>query len=166
MQVTETAAKFASRWVDAWKQRQLAPLLSLFSDDADYKNSTLNVYARGKKELTHLFAKMLHDCDGTIALQSVQEEGRKVTVTWVRTCTRVLGYDGNIHTPSCQTIRFAGLSRLEIVSGRVQVCLEDWFEYLDAIQRLLFERTLPAASIIVKDNVVCLGGVRIARRRI
>jgi hypothetical protein len=139
--IAKIAKTLAPQWVEAWERRQLAPLLLLFTDDASYTNLTLNFRARGKGELSCLLGRMLHDSDGTIALNSVESDDRKIVVTWTRTCTRISGPKGVICAPLRQCIIFVGTSTLLPRLDRVEACQEDWHGYGEAVGHLLLAQS-------------------------
>jgi len=159
----------ARRWFGAWAARQLAPLLLLFADDATYANAALNVQAQGSQQLRILLARMLHEMDGTLSLEDIGPSKGKVSVTWRRSCTRIPGQNGVIHAQSPQYIDFEGTSKLDVAYGKVRLCRDDWHGYPDALQRLLLGRSEPytgsEAGVVVKDDIVCLGGISVRRRQ-
>ncbi|MGO9265394.1 MAG: nuclear transport factor 2 family protein [Terracidiphilus sp.] len=117
------------RWLQAWQRRQLAPLLSLFTNDARYINVSLGLKASGKADLSRLFGRILHETDGEIAWDYMQSNERVFIIAWNRTCRKISMPNNAIHARSGQLITCRGVSILHPRFDLVENCEEYWSSY-------------------------------------
>jgi len=150
---------FAYRWIEAWRTKRLAKVLSLFHENALYR--ARGEEARGEYQIRKLLGRVLHDF-GDIAIHRTEFDDGKLIMHWQRSSP---GRNSLSHRSSV----FDGTSKVEIVGDLATSCEEDWTGYSKILRRLLFDQPRSpdsgAGTIVEYADEVIIGGIALKKRK-